>query len=192
MVTRRARLHHGFLTRFHRPVNGGHRRHHHGLPARAHPVRRIRSAHAAHLVTHRAKKSTAVRRTKAHTSRTRLSHTKIAGGHKVSTAHRRPGIHAAGHKTATHHGTHRTVSAATRAKISHSLTGKHHPHRGHAMSAATRAKIAAALRARLKGRPHPHKGHHMSNAARQKVSRKLTGRHNTSHRHHGWKPRKKK
>ncbi len=57
------------------------------------------------------------------------------------------------------------LSAATRAKISAALRGKHHPHKGHPMSAATRAKISAAL-----------KGHPVSASTRAKISRALTGK----------------
>jgi hypothetical protein len=84
-------------------------------------------------------------------------------------------------KLAAHHTGQRHLSAAARNKISQSLKGKHHPHRGHHLSNATRAKIGAKLHARLKGRPHPHRGHHMSNQARQKISRALKGKHHTRH-----------
>lgn len=47
------------------------------------------------------------------------------------------------------------LSAATKKKISRSLKGKRHPHKGHKQSKATRAKISKAL----KGKKHPHKGH---------------------------------
>lgn len=47
-------------------------------------------------------------------------------------------------------------SAATRAKISAALRGRHHPHRGRRWTPAQRA----ALSARLRGRRHPHKGWH--------------------------------
>ncbi|MFB9925998.1 NUMOD3 domain-containing DNA-binding protein [Amycolatopsis halotolerans] len=181
MVTRRAVHHHGFLTRFHRPVTGGVRKNkRHDLLPREHKVRRIRSVHPGHVITHRAKKTSAARKTKAHASRTRLSHTKVTGGRKVSTARHRPAVHATGHKPAKHTGP-RHQTAATRAKISHTLAGKHHPHRGHTLSAEARRKIAAAVSARLKGRPHPHRGHAMSNAAREKISRALKAKAHTRH-----------
>lgn len=184
MITRRAVKHHGFLTRFHRPVAGTKRhadapRH----PRREHPTRRIRSVHPGHVIARKAKKTAVARKTRAHASRTRLSHTKVSGGRKVSTSrHHKTGIHATGHKPAHHSaGGHRHETAATRAKISHTLAGKHHPHRGHAMSAAARHKIAQAVSAKLKGRPHPHKGHAMSNAARQKISRTLKAKPHKRH-----------
>lgn len=70
------------------------------------------------------------------------------------------------------------MTAATRAKISAALRGKHHPHKGHAISSATRAKISAAL----KGKPHPHKGHAVSASTRAKISAALRGKH---HPHRG-------
>lgn len=42
----------------------------------------------------------------------------------------------------------RVYSAAARAAMSRARKGKPHPHKGHSPSAATRAKIAAALRGR--------------------------------------------
>jgi hypothetical protein len=65
------------------------------------------------------------------------------------------------------------VSAATRAKISAALRGKKHPHKGHAITAQTRAKIAAAER----GKKHPHKGHAETAATRAKISAALKARH---------------
>jgi hypothetical protein len=65
------------------------------------------------------------------------------------------------------------VSAATRAKISAALRGKKHPHKGHAITAQTRAKIAAAER----GKRHPHKGHAVTAATRAKISAALKARH---------------
>jgi hypothetical protein len=166
MRTRHAIRHHGFITRFHRPVAGSTRKkpRKHLLPRTHVPHRR--SAHAGQVI---AKKAKAVARVRASKGRTapKLSHTKVAGGHHVAVHHRVAGVHSTGP---------RKVSAATRAKISQSLRGKHHPHRGHAMSAATRAKISAATSKRLKGRPHPHKGHVMSNTARAKISKALTGK----------------
>lgn len=98
-------------------------------------------------------------------------------GHPMSAATRAK-ISAAlkGRHHAGHPGTHHRghpMSAATRAKISAALRGKHHPHRGHPMSAQTRAKISAALR----GKPHPHRGHAMSAATRSKISAALRARH---------------
>lgn len=58
------------------------------------------------------------------------------------------------------------MTAATRAKISAALKGKKHPHKGHAVSAQTKAKISAALT----GKPHPHAGHPMTAATRAKLS----------------------
>ncbi|WP_134667844.1 NUMOD3 domain-containing DNA-binding protein [Amycolatopsis sp. CFH S0078] len=181
MVTRRAVHHHGFLTRFHRPVTGSVRKNkRHDLLPREHKQRRIRSVHPGHVITRKAKKTAAVRKTKAHRSTAKLSHTKITGGRKVTAGHRATGLHAAGHAPAHHTGP-RHLSAATKTKISHTLSGKRHPHRGHALSAAARRKIAVAVSARLKGRPHPHKGHHLSNAAREKMSRTLKAKAHTRH-----------
>jgi hypothetical protein len=42
----------------------------------------------------------------------------------------------------------RTISAEGRAAMSRARKGKAHPHKGHSPSAATRAKIAAALKGR--------------------------------------------
>lgn len=56
------------------------------------------------------------------------------------------------------------ISAATRAKISAALKGRHP--KGHPVSAATRAKISAKL-----------KGRKMSAAARAKLSARMKGRH---------------
>ena len=47
------------------------------------------------------------------------------------------------------HGHHKKgyhLSAATRAKISAALKGRHHSHKGHPLSAATKAKISASLK----------------------------------------------
>jgi hypothetical protein len=176
MVTRRAVHHHGFLTRFHRPVTGTARKsQRHDLLPKEHKTRQIRSVHPGHVITRKAKKTAAARKSTARRSTTKLAHTKIAGGHKIAVGHRATGIHATGHTTTRH----RRQTDATRAKISRTLTGKHHPHRGHAMSTAARHKIAVAVSARLKGRPHPHRGHSMSNAAREKISRALKAKAHT-------------
>lgn len=73
-----------------------------------------------------------------------------------------------------HHHTHRKkrhMSAVARKRESQRMKGKKHPHKGHRLSAETRAKISKAL----KGRHH--KGHRMSAAARAALSRKMRGRH---------------
>lgn len=75
----------------------------------------------------------------------------------------------------------RTVSPATRAKISAALRGKKHPHRGVRPSAAARAHESAAHR----GKHHHHKGHRMSAATRAKISRALKGRHHKRRCHCG-------
>lgn len=75
----------------------------------------------------------------------------------------------------------RPVSAATRARISAALRGKKHPHRGVRPSAATRARESAAH----KGKRHPHRGHRMSAATRAKISRALKGRHHKTRCHCG-------
>lgn len=68
-----------------------------------------------------------------------------------------------GHRSGHHTGHHRAskgghkghpLSATTRAKISAALRGKPHPHRGHPISAETRAKISAALKGRTRGGRH--------------------------------------
>jgi hypothetical protein len=64
------------------------------------------------------------------------------------------------------------MTAATRAKVSAALRGKSHPHKGHAVSTAAKAKISAAL----KGKPHPHKGHPMTAATRAKIAASLRAR----------------
>lgn len=63
------------------------------------------------------------------------------------------------------------LSAATRAKISAALRGRPHPHKGHPLSLATRAKISAALKAK------PHVGHPLSAATKAKISAALKARH---------------
>ena len=185
MVTRRAIRHHGFPTRFHRPVTGGHlrvaghRRVHHREP----PIRHVRSAHAGHLIARKAKRAKAVQSARAHRSRGKLSHSKLTGGQRVHTGHRKGGVHSVHkgqtrrHLAALHRNRH--LSDETRRKISQALKGKHHPHRGHALSAETRAKISAALHARLKGRPQPHRGHRMSTQAREKISRSMKDKHHS-------------
>jgi hypothetical protein len=101
-----------------------------------------------------------------------------AGTHPTVAGHRAKAAPA----TAAKH--RKPLTAATRAKISAALKGKHHAHHGqvvhhvagsHKLSAATKAKIAAAL----KGRHH--KGHPMSAAARAKLSAALKGRHHKGH-----------
>ena len=67
--------------------------------------------------------------------------------------------------------TSRKLSAATRAKISATLRGRRHPHKGHPLSLATRAKISAALKAK------PHVGHPLSAATKAKISASLKARH---------------
>lgn len=73
------------------------------------------------------------------------------------------------------------MSAATRAKISAALKGRKHArrkgghHKGHPVSAATRAKLSAALRGKH------HKGHHVSAATRAKISAALKGKHHQGH-----------
>ncbi len=83
------------------------------------------------------------------------------------------------------------MSAAARAAESKRMKGKQRPHKGHAMSSATRAKISAALKgkshkghalsasarakisAALKGKKHPHKGHALSTETRAKIAAAL-------------------
>lgn len=169
MVTRRKIRHHGFLTRFHRPVTGGreptkHRPH----AARFHVVKHG-PPHPGGLIKKQTRKANAVRQRKLKTG-PRLSHTKLAGRARVVSTHRKGGIHATGGRNTTRHAA-RHLSAAARQHLSQALKGKKHPHRGHSISAATRAKLSKALHDRLKGRPHPHRGHAMSNEARAKISR---------------------
>jgi DNA-binding transcriptional ArsR family regulator len=59
------------------------------------------------------------------------------------------------------------LSAATRAKISKALKGK--KRKGHALSSSARAKISAAL----KGKRHPHAGHALTSETRAKISAAL-------------------
>jgi hypothetical protein len=190
--TRRGIRHHGFRSEFHRRITHGryipHGHHHRHRAGRFH-VPMMRVAGRAQVIK---KKQKAKARARALKSKTgpKWSHTKVSGNRRVVTTH--PKQHHAGGRHSGHHGprrrgvhaVHRTVaghgkrhlSPETRAKISAAMRGKHHPHRGHAMSAATRAKISQALHNRLKGRPHPHKGHHLSNQARAKISKAEKGK----------------
>jgi hypothetical protein len=79
------------------------------------------------------------------------------------------------------------------------MKGKKHPHRGHAITSETKAKISAALHALHPNTVHKlvhHTGRHLSAAARAKISVALKGKHHvkgsrpaaraTAHRHgHG-------
>jgi hypothetical protein len=76
-------------------------------------------------------------------------------------------------------------SAASNAAQSARMKGKAHPHRGHTVSAATRAKISAAL----KGKPH--KGHAISAATRAKISAALKKRYAALRGNKEYKPRHK-
>lgn len=173
MVTRRLRKHHGFLTRFHRPVTGGREPTHHRPHAARFHVVKPRAPHPGGLIKKQTRAVKAVRQRKLRTG-PKLSHTKIAGRGRVVSTHRKGGIHATGHAKGPRH-----LSAATRQHLSQARKGKPHPHRGHAISAATRAKLAKALHDRLKGRPHPHRGHVMSNTARAKISRAVKDKHHS-------------
>lgn len=63
----------------------------------------------------------------------------------------------------------RIMSAAARAAESKRMTGRKHPHKGHAMTSATRAKLSAAR----KGKAHPHKGHALTAETRAKIAAAL-------------------
>ncbi|TCO57133.1 NUMOD3 domain-containing DNA-binding protein [Actinocrispum wychmicini] len=136
-------------------------------------------ARAHHLAVHKAQKATKTKTTihRRHGNITRKlrGHLRVRGVkfHRVRHPEWLPGVHP--HGVVRVVAGHRTMSAATKAKIAAALKGKPNPHPGRPLSAAARAKISA----KLKGKQHP--GHPLSASARAKISAKLKGKHHPGH-----------
>lgn len=86
----------------------------------------------------------------------------------------------------------RKRSATTRHRISAAQKGKHHHHKGHRMSSATRQKLSAAAKKRAHARSHK-----LTSTARAKISAMQKGKHHPhkgaheKHKHYIEKKRRK-
>lgn len=143
------------------------------------PFNQPKPGRAMTLGKARAKRARFLSQSKAAFNPPGMTHTSKQGFHGVAHRgflvkqheHRTILWHSPGAGKGRGHGHHARgyhLSAATRAKISAALKGKHHPHKGGAQSAATKARISASLKKYYSAHPGAGKARAVKAAATRK------------------------